>query len=101
MNLIIFIHDDQTGRFEDAHGAADTGLGKIQFGGNIDGADRTIFLFEHQDGFQVVFTGFLYFQGNPSPFTVGWGDSVEGRCGMTRNVFYYLYRIIPDFTLLF
>ena len=67
-NQIVFIHRNITGRAQDAHGAADAGFGKRQFVCNVDGANRSVFLFQHQNGFQIVFTGFLYLQGSISPF---------------------------------
>ena len=65
---IVFIHGDVAGGAQDAHGAADAGLGKFQLVGDVDRAHRAVFLFEHEDCLQIVFTGFLNFQTNTSPF---------------------------------
>lgn len=41
---------------------------EIQLVGDVDRTHRAVFLFEHEDCLQIVFTGFLNFQTNTSPF---------------------------------
>ena len=43
------------------HGHADAGLGKAQLHGDIDGTHPALALLEHQDGFQIILSGFLDF----------------------------------------
>ena len=44
------------------HRHADAGLGKLQLVGNINGPDRPLPLFQHQDRLQIVLCGFLDLQ---------------------------------------
>ena len=54
----VVLHNDIPSVFQDTHGTGDTGLGKIHFSGDVDGADVTVTLLQYQYRFQVVLTGF-------------------------------------------
>ena len=62
----IFIHQNISVLSKILHGDADAWLGKRKCGCNVDRADISLCFSEHQDGFQIVFSGFLYFHQNVS-----------------------------------
>ena len=56
----VFLHCDQAVFFQDPHCPADTGLAVGKFIGDIDRTHRPILILQHQDGFQVVLSGFTH-----------------------------------------
>ena len=65
------IHGDITAVFQQAHGVADAGLAEAHFVGDVHRPDKTCSLMKDEDGFQIVFTGFLEFHGEYTPFGRG------------------------------
>ena len=55
------IHFDQTVFAKMLHGDADTGLCIIKFVYDIDGTNATVSFMQNQNGFQIIFCRFEYF----------------------------------------
>ena len=62
-DITVFVNVDKSVVAQIADIDADTGLGEVQLIDNIDRTDRSDPFGQDQYGLQIIFSGFLYFQG--------------------------------------